>query len=130
MLSIKEKPINLVLMVLVICLYLLNNLIFKQQTTGIIQYFMICHFNDLICPMFFLSYSNVLLISINREMTNLKELIIFGFCAGVVWEFFAPLIKASSTPDIVDLICYLLGTTLYWWIQRSFQIIKHERLQH
>lgn len=46
--SIKQKPINLILIVIVLFLYTLNNLFLKKYTQGIIQLFLRCHFNDLI----------------------------------------------------------------------------------
>ena len=114
--SIKQKPINLILMAIVLCLYFLNNTVFKFCTRGIIQEFMICYFNDFICPLFFISYSNLLLITVNKEIKAYKSLLIFGFCAGVVCEFFAPIIKATATADFVDVVFYILGTSLYWYI--------------
>ena len=114
--SIKQKPINLILMAIVLCLYFLNNTVFKFCTRGIIQEFMICYFNDFICPLFFISYSNLLLITVNKEIKAYKSLLIFGFCASLVWEFFAPIIKPTATADFVDLVFYILGTSLYWYI--------------
>jgi hypothetical protein len=118
--SIRAKPINLVLIVIVLCLYFLNNNLLKFLTNGLVQYFMICHFNDFICPLFFLAYSNLLLITVRREISQFKWLMLFGFCSGLVWEFFAPVIKPSTTTDIMDLLFYTLGTALYWCIVQAF----------
>ena len=118
--SIKKKPINLVLMIIVLFLYFLNNTYLKVHTVGFVQKFLICHFNDLICPLFFVAYSNLLLISVNRELKKLKWIMIFGFCSGLIWEFVAPLIKPSSVTDILDLLFYTLGTFLYWCIYKLF----------
>lgn len=114
--SVKQKPINIILMAIVLCLYFLNNTVFKFCTRGIVQEFMICHFNDFICPLFFISYSKLLLITVNKEIKTFKSLLIFGFCAGLVWEFFAPIIKPTATADFWDLVFYILGTSLYWYI--------------
>ena len=105
--SIKQKPINLVLMIIVLFLYFLNNTFLKVYTEGVVQKFLICH-------------SNLLLISVNREMKKLKWIMIFGFCSGLIWEFVAPLIKPSSVTDILDLLFYTLGTFLYWCIAKLF----------
>lgn len=118
--SIKQKPINLILIIIVLFLYFLNNTYLKSYTKGIVQKFLICHFNDLICPLFFISYSNLLLISVNRELKKLKWIIVFGFCSGLIWEYVAPLIKPSSVTDMVDLLFYTLGTFLYWCIVKLF----------
>lgn len=118
--SIRQKPINLVLMILVLFLYFLNNTYLKVFTEGGVQKFLICHFNDFICPLFFIAYSNLLLISVNKEIKKLKWVMIFGFSSGLVWEFIAPLIKPSSVTDILDLLFYTLGTFLYWCIVKLF----------
>lgn len=126
---IKAKPVNLVLIITVLCLYFLNNMYFKSHTYGWIQEFMICHFNDFICPLFFISYSNILLLSVDQEISKFKWLMLFGFCAGLIWEFFAPLIKPTSTTDMLDLIFYMLGTALYWCFINIFsgRKIPHDR---
>ncbi len=118
--SILHKPINLILMITVLCLYVLNNTFFKTHTSGIIQYFMICHFNDLICPLFFISYSNLLLLSVGKEIKKFHWVMLFGFCSGLIWEFFAPVIKPTATTDLIDLLFYTLGTAIYWLIVNAF----------
>ena len=118
--SIYTKPTNFVLIIIVLCLYFLNNQYFKTHTSGIVQYFMICHFNDFICPLFFLSYSNLLLISVGKEIKKFHWVMLFGFCSGLIWEFFAPFIKPTTTTDFIDLIFYTLGTALYWFIINAF----------
>ena len=118
--SIKARPVNLILMVLVSCLYVLNNTFFKTHTRGAVQYFMICHFNYLICPLFFLAYSNLLLLTVNKELKRFVWIILFGLCSGLIWEFFAPVIKPTAITDLLDLCFYVLGTILYWVILRIF----------
>lgn len=121
LISVKSNPINLILMVIVFILYFFNNIILKKYTNGLIQYFFICYFNDLICPLLFFSYSNILLISVNKELKSLKWIMLMGLCSGLIWELFAPIIKSSSVTDIVDLIAYLFGTFLYWCIIKLYK---------
>lgn len=113
-LSIKKRPINIIFIVLTLVLYFINNLLFKKITTGALYLFMKGYFNDLICPFFFISYCNLLLLTVNKEMVKLHWLLLFSLCAGLVWEFVAPLIKENSVTDILDLVCYLVGTFFYW----------------
>lgn len=120
-LSIKKNPQNSQLILIVACLYVLNNNYFKSNTDGILQYFMICYFNDLIAPILLLSYANILLISINYELKQVKWIILLGIGAGLFWEFSAPLFKTSSTTDINDLYMYTLGSFLYWCIVYGFR---------
>lgn len=118
--SIRLKPINLILIITVFFFYIINNTYLKKCTNGAIQYFLICYFNDLLCPIFFISYSNLLLITVNRELKELKYIFAFGFCSGLVWEFIAPLLKTSSVSDIMDLLFYVFGSFLYWCIYKIF----------
>ena len=114
--SARFRPVNPVLMAAVLVLYFLNNRWFKAHTDGPVQYFMICHFNDLICPLFFLAYSNLLLLTVGRELRKIHWVLLFGLCSGLIWEFFAPVIKPTATADPWDLLFYLIGTGLYWCI--------------
>ena len=124
LLSIKLKPVNLILIISVLILYLSNNVYLKNHTNGSMQKFFVCYFNDLICPLLFFSYSNILLICVSKELKKLKWIMLMGLCTGLVWEFFAPVIKPSSVTDVIDLICYLLGTFLYWYIMKLVDYIR------
>lgn len=112
-------------MLATILLYMLNNYVLKKATDGWIRYLLICHFNDFICPLFFLSYVNTVLLTANREITSLPQLLLLCFAAGLCWEFLAPVVKRASVADIMDLVSYLLGSVLYWRILDWF--IKYQR---
>lgn len=116
--SIKHRPLNMALIPIVLVLYLLNNNYFKLHTTGIIRYFLICYFNDLICPLLFFSYANLLLLTVNREITQLWLICLIGLCASCFWEFGAPYIKATAITDPVDIVFYLTGSIIYWGMLR------------
>jgi len=113
-LSLKRCPLNLILILCAALLYLLNNLYFKRAADGILQGFMLGYFNDCICPLVFLAYSNILLITVNKMVSRLWILSTITFAAGLVWEFFAPILKANSVTDMRDIVCYQLGTVVYW----------------
>lgn len=114
--SLKKMPINGILIVVITLLYFVNNYILKKHTIGFLNYYFICYFNDLICPLFFLSYVNMLLITIGKKITKLMCILFICVLTGVVWEFFAPFIKNSSTTDFCDIVCYILGGVLYYFI--------------
>ena len=117
--SIKYRPLNAILIVSVLFLYFLNNSVLKNITTGIVYEYCVCYLNDLICPLFFLAYSNLLLITVRKELTSLRSILLVSIPAGLIWEFVAPLMKSSSVTDPIDLICYLLGSLIYWWILKT-----------
>lgn len=47
-----------------------------------------------------------------------KQVILISFLCGLIWEFFAPLLNADSTTDLLDILCYILGGVLYLLIQK------------
>lgn len=116
--SVKHRPLNMVLISTVLVLYLLNNSYFKLQTTGIIRYFLVCYFNDLICPVLFFSYANLLLLTVDKEITQLWQICFIGLCASCFWEFGAPYIKLTAVTDPIDIVFYLVGSVIYWGLLR------------
>ena len=111
-----KNPTNIILIIIVICLYCVNNIFLKKCTQGIIQYFFICYFNDLICPLFFLSYVQILFLLINKNILSLKVILFIGFLCGLVWELFAPLINRESITDVFDFFSYIIGSIVYYII--------------
>lgn len=123
--TIKKNKVNFFLIGFSLSFYLLNNLIFKIYSTGEYHYFFVCYFNDLLCPLFFVSYTNIMLSLINKRIEKLYHIILYCFLCGFVWEFVAPLLKEGSVTDFYDLICYCIGGLLYWIIRYSiFKINK------
>ena len=112
-------PINIILIITVLALYFLNNTYFKHATSGIVQHMFICHFNDLICPSFLMSYANLLLLTVGKRVVSLKGILFIIIPAGLIWEFFAPFIKPSTTTDLYDLLCYVIGGVLYYFIVKT-----------
>ena len=49
-------------------------------------------------------------------MRSLKEILIVGTIAGLIWEFIAPLMKQNSITDYIDILCYVISTIIYWVI--------------
>ena len=114
--SMAVRPVNPVLILGVAMLYGFNNLWLKSHTSGEVNYFFVCHFNDLICPLLFVGYSNLLLLTVGKEIRKLHWILLFCFCACLIWEFFAPVLKSSVTPDWWDVTFYMAGGILYWAI--------------
>lgn len=122
--SLKEiickKQLDFLLIVSTASLYLLNNFIFKKISTGLTHYFLICYFNDLICPLAFLAYVNIMLAFVQKQLAKIYQILIFCFGCGLVWEFIAPLFKKNSVTDFYDLLCYCAGGMLYYAIKQLF----------
>ena len=116
--SIRKRPVNLMLLILVVFAYWINNLFLKEHSGGLLRVFFIGYFNDLICPLFFFSYVNMLLITVGKEIARLWVICLVSLCTSCVWEFVAPLMKPSSTTDPLDIFCYITGGVVYWAILR------------
>lgn len=116
--SIRKRPVNLMLLILVVFAYRINNLFLKEHSGGLLRVFFIGYFNDLICPLFFFSYANMLLITVGKEIARLWVICLVSLCTSCVWEFVAPLMKPSSTTDPLDIFCYITGGVVYWAILR------------
>lgn len=101
-------------------LYLLNNIIFKEITAGLLHHFLKCYFNDVLAPIWVLSYSNILLRKKKIAMVRLSEILSFTFCCGLIWEYFAPLVKESAVTDIWDLFAYIWGGIIFWFLQKIY----------
>ena len=114
-----KNTFDIILVLITAFLYLLNNFIFKKYSSGIFYYFFVCYFNDLICPIGFLAYVNIMLSFVNKNIEKLYQLLSFCFLCGLVWEFITPLMKDSSVTDFFDLLCYCVGGVLYWIIKKD-----------
>lgn len=114
--AVCKRKIHIILMFLVIILYIVNKVIFIPNTTGIVAVFFQGYFNDLICPLFYLSYCQVWFIWIGHELETLGSIIVCGMLGGLIWEFVAPVINPKSVCDFYDLLCYFVGTLIYYFV--------------
>lgn len=116
------RKINLIITIICICLYAANVFVFKK-TDNKIQPFFICWFNDLLAPVFVLSYINYRF----GELYNFHSLIrVLLLCTTftVIWEFAGYIIKQNSVFDPVDIACYYIGGTAYYIIIKIYNAIK------
>ncbi len=111
--AIFKRKMNIYCMVFAIGVYIANKIILIPHIPGELGLFCRCYLNDLVCPLFFLGYCQILLIWIDYEFKSFKTIIILGMSAGVIWEFFAPIINHKSVTDYYDLVCYFVGSLLF-----------------
>ena len=111
--SIRNNRQNVFLIMTVCVLYSLNNLLIKPMSQGLLHYFFVCYFNDLLAPVFMLSYSNIFLGTKDLKLTKPAHILLFTIVMGCIWEFAAPYLKKRSVTDPYDFVCYVLGSFLY-----------------
>lgn len=109
---------NLFYMIIAVAIYALNKSMIIPNTSGTVGYFCRCYLNDLVCPLFFLSASKIILMWAGYEIHTYKVYVILCLVAGIIWECFIPLIKPGAVKDVWDLVCYFVGTTIYYFISK------------
>ena len=125
--SLKEVPFNGVVILVVIALYSLNRFVLKLYVQGWIGYFLRCHFNDFLCGILFIAYSNVFINTRGKMITKPPHILALCFSAGLVWEFIVPLVKRNSTADWLDVLFYMLGGLVYWLLVTLFVLKKGDK---
>ena len=109
-----KRKANIFCLSIAVAIYILNQTLFKNYFAGIAGYFCHCYLNDLVCPLFFLSYAQIMLIWAGHEIKTYTRLVLLGMVAGFVWEYFAPIINPKTVTDVCDLFCYFVGIQIYY----------------
>ena len=99
------RIINLVILVLALVLYLLNNHILHE-----INWFFMFYFNDFLAIVVLLSFLNVIY---PYKLTNIWLIILVTLLASFVWEYVALFIKSGSVFDLMDIFSYFGSMVIY-----------------
>lgn len=70
------------------------------------------YLNDLLAPILLLAFSNFLLSFYNKELKGKYIYIMIVICS-MYWEFITPLYKKDSVCDILDIVMYMCGASIY-----------------
>ena len=115
---IKNNKTEFIFCGVIILIYCLNKCVLIKNSRGISGYFLRCYLDDLMAPIFILALSSMILRWAGYELQNFWIILLIGVFAGVVWEYVIPFIKKSSVTDPYDLLCYIIGTIVYYGIKR------------
>ena len=118
----RKIPPDAYILIGILLLYCVNSFWLKSRVGGGAGYFLRCHFNDLCAGIFIMAYINLLLSFKEIRIHRLHRILLICLAAGMVWEFFAPLINSRSATDYIDLACYAAGGLVYWTIERTCQL--------
>lgn len=101
----KFRIYNLIILILALSLYFLNNHFLHE-----INWFFMFYFNDFLAIVVLLSFLNVVY---PYKLTNLWLIIIVTILASFVWEYVALFIKHGSIFDFIDIVCYFGSMVIY-----------------
>ncbi|MCQ2961169.1 MAG: hypothetical protein MJ235_02335 [archaeon] len=99
------RAYNLIILVLALSLYLLNNHFMHE-----INWFFMFYFNDFLAIVVLLSFLNIVY---PFKLTNIWLIIIVTALASFVWEYVALFIKKGAIFDSMDIICYFGSMVIY-----------------
>ena len=101
---------NFISLLMLTALYAINELFLKSNVL-----FFKNHFNDLLAMPLLLNYSEILI----KKQLSKKFILLLTLSSGIVWEWLVLLWKPNTTPDIIDVIMYFVGSFL--WIIISYK---------
>ena len=113
---IKLRNKNFIIMSICLFLYSLNQLFFKNIDINLLNEFFNSYFNDLLSTPLYFSYLNFLLSFVKKEIIGLKNLLIITVICSFLAEYLAIFIRPNSVSDPLDVLCYFIGTFIYWGI--------------
>ena len=119
--ALVKRKYNLCCILAVLCLYCINQIILKPYLPGLLGNFFRYYFNDILCPILILAYSEIFLIWIGREIVSYPRIILFGLLCGVFWEVIGTKINSRAVFDIWDLVSYFCGINLYFFIMKGYK---------
>lgn len=109
LLLIKNKRQSVCLLVC-IAAFFINETFFENFNITFLKN----HFNDLLAMPAMLSYINLVLSFFGKESVyKIKTIFMITCCCGFVWEIVAIWAKPSSTCDVLDFLCYMIGAVGY-----------------
>lgn len=83
-----------------------------------LHFFMKCYFNDILGTAgFLLLISIALTFQIKRPIQiNILHVVLFTLLCGTFWEYITPLYRSETVSDPLDIIAYLIGALIFWYI--------------
>ena len=102
-----HKNKNIIILFITLILVLINRKIKFYITVPYIRWFMVCYFNDMVGAITFVSYFN--------------EVFILCMC-GMFWEYVTPLFRKDTISDPCDIIAYLIGGIIYWYLLKVCKV--------
>ena len=121
-----KKELKIIIVCMII--YTINRLLKKYINIPILGYLCKCYVSDFICGIVFCSYVNLVLIKGGyKTITKYYQIFILIFFSGILWEYFFPIFISYSVSDKYDLLAYILGGTVYYFIKKRKWFIYEKK---
>lgn len=111
------KKKNLLIIIITLALYLINQFVKTRVPIDIMRWFLSCYFNDTIGGITFMAYCGMVLEIFHRKMMNLWQILLLMASCGFFWEYVTPLYR-NTVSDPWDILAYVCGGFIYWLITR------------
>jgi hypothetical protein len=107
---------NLTTLAATLAVYAINQYILKRVAAGILADFCNGYLNDCLAPLVLLPFSAILLSFENIKLHKVQHIALIIIPGVIVWELIAPIYNRSSVSDVFDVVCYAVGSSIYWLI--------------
>lgn len=111
---------NVKLIIITLGMYIINQIIKSKIPIEDIKWFMTCYFNDMIGGITFCAYCSIVLKMGHRQLKKLWHIEMLMFCCGIFWEYITPLYRKNTISDIFDIVAYMIGGVIYWYIFQKY----------
>lgn len=105
---------NIVIFIICMTMYILNIQFRINIKNKILSFIAYSYFNDFVGSIAFCSYIVFCSNWCKFKFDSLLKVEITLLIAGIIWEYFIPIIRPDTVTDICDILVYCLGGILYW----------------
>ena len=118
--QIKKYAFDLVLMSVALLLCVINKKVKNNVIEPHMHLFLCGYFNDLVGAIAYSSICDMIFRSNGRKFRHLLKVIMIMLFCGIVWEYLTPLIRNDTVSDLYDIIAYVSGGIIYYFLSGVF----------
>lgn len=106
--------INAIIFSISVFLYLLNRVLLKDITEGLVHWFLVCYWNDITGAIAFSAYAHSIIFYYSKKEIHVCVLFTILLVCGIFWEIVTPMFRKNSVCDFWDIIAYEFGGVIYY----------------
>lgn len=70
-----------------------------------------------------MAYANIMLLSYNQKTFTCTQTVVLMLLSGIFWEFITPLFRKNIVTDVWDIVAYIIGGLICWWIIKWVKLL-------